>query len=70
MTYFPVVINKELLDVRKQITLVVKPKEKQRLRKTNDDLNNNVDTVKFKVTNVENRKKSAVVIQNITNEEQ
>lgn len=61
--------NKELPEVKKLVPLVVKPKEKQGLEKTKKDLNNKVDPVNFKVTNVENRKNGVIVIQSENMEE-
>lgn len=61
--------NKELPEKKKQVPLVLKPKEKQGLEKTKEDLNNNVDPINFKVTSVENRKNGTIVIQSENPEE-
>lgn len=58
----------ELPEMRKQVPLIVKPKEKQTMEKTKQDLNK-VDPVNLKITNVENRKNGTLIIQTENNEE-
>ncbi|XP_075167539.1 uncharacterized protein LOC142239631 [Haematobia irritans] len=48
-------------DVSKPI--VIKPKEKQNISQTKNDLNSNVDPTNLKIINVENRRNGTVVIQ-------
>ena len=52
----------------KNVPLIIRPKEKQSIEKTKAELNEKVDTINFKITNVENRKNGTVVIrsENIT----
>lgn len=61
--------NTVLPELKKQVPLIVKPKEKQNLQKTKEDLNNKVDPKNFKITNVENRSNGTLVIQSENNEE-
>lgn len=47
----------------KEMPLIIKPKEKQKIDKTKEDLKNKVDPTNFKITNIENRRNGTVVIQ-------
>lgn len=70
MSYAQTVANKLVMpDLAKNIPLIIKPKEKQSIEKTKSDLNEKVDPINFKITNVENRRNGTVVIQSIDNEE-
>ena len=40
-------------DVSENVTLIVKPKENQNIEKTKEELNEKVDPINFKITNVE-----------------
>lgn len=55
--------NSEMPDVSKNVPLVIKPKEKQTVQKTKEELNKKVNPVNFKIVNVENRRNGTVVIQ-------
>ena len=63
--------NVVMPDVSKNVPLIIRPKEKQSIEKTKAELNKKVDPISFKITNVENRRKGAVVIriENITERE-
>ena len=56
-------------DVSKNVPLIVKPKEKQSVEKTKAELNEKVDPLYFKITNVENRKHGTLVIKSKNVEE-
>lgn len=56
-------------DENKQNPLIVKPKEKQTVIKTKEDLNKKVNPSNFKIINVEQRKNGSVVIQSKSNED-
>lgn len=56
-------------DLRKQMPVIVKPKEKQGGEKTREELNKKVDPVNLKIRNVESRKNGTVVIQTENEEE-
>lgn len=58
-----------LPEVNKQVPLILKPKEKQKIEKTKEDLNKKVNPVDLKITNVENRSNGTVVIHSKNNEE-
>ena len=63
--------NVVMPDVSKNVPLIIRPTEKQSIEKTKAELNKKVDPISFKITNVENRRKGAVVIriENITERE-
>ena len=42
---------------------VIKPKEKQKIEKTKEDLNKKVDPIDFKITNFGSRRNGTVIIQ-------
>ena len=50
-----------LLDVQKQVSLIIKPKERQKIEKTKQDLNSNVDPVNLNITNIENWKNGTII---------
>lgn len=56
-------------DVKKQVPLIIKPKAKQGVDKTMEELNKKVNPVDLKITNVENRKSGTIIIQTENNEE-
>lgn len=55
--------------INKQMPLIVKPKEKQGVDKTKQELNKKVDPVNLKITNVENRSNGTIIIRSENNEE-
>lgn len=63
ISYAQAVKNKVMPDVEQQVPLIIKPKEKQNIEKTKEELNNKVDPVNLKIKNIENRKNGTVVIQ-------
>ena len=50
-------------DISKNVPLIVKPQEKQSVEKTMSELNEKIDPINFKITNVENRKNGTLVIK-------
>lgn len=58
-----------LRELNKQLPVIIKPKEKQNIEKTKEDLNKKVDPADLKITNVENRRNGTMIIQSETNEE-
>ena len=54
--------NSVLPEVKLQVSLVIKPKEKQKIEKTKD-LNKKVDPTDFKIPNIESRRNGTVIIQ-------
>ena len=52
-----------LPELKNQVPLIIKPKEKQQIEKTKEDLNRKVDPINFKIINIENKKNVTVVIQ-------
>ena len=58
-----------LSDVQKQVPLIIKSKERQKIEKTKQNLNNKVDPVNLNTTNIENRKNGTVIIQSKTDED-
>lgn len=58
-----------LPEMRKEVKLIIKPKEKQRIEKTKEDLNENVDPGNLKISNIENKKNGVIVIQSENIEE-
>ena len=58
-----------LPELKKQVPLIIKPKEKQKVEKTKEDLNNKVNPINLKITNVENRNNGTLVINSENNEE-
>lgn len=56
-------------DVSKQVPLILKPKERQGIDKTKEELNKKVDPVNLKITNVEKRRNGTLVIQSENVEE-
>ena len=64
MTFEDAVKKKSVLpEVKIQVPLVIKHKEKQKIEKTEKDLNKKVDPIDFKITNIENRRNGTVIIQ-------
>lgn len=61
--------NPVMPDVSKQVPLILRPKERQGIDKTKEELNKNVDPVNLKITNVENRRNGTLVIQSENVEE-
>lgn len=55
--------------INKQMPLIVKPKEKQGVDKTKEELNKKVDPVNLKITNVENRSNGTIIIRSENIEE-
>lgn len=56
-------------DLKRQIPIIVKPKEKQGDKKTKEELNKKVDPSNLKITNIESRKNGTVFIQTENDEE-
>ena len=48
--------NMVLPELKNQVPLIIKPKEKQQIEKTKEDLNRKVDPINFKIINIENKK--------------
>lgn len=61
--------NTVLPNLKKQVPLIIKPKEKQKNVKTKEDLNNRVDPADLNITNIENRRNGTIVIQSENDEE-
>ena len=53
--------NIEMPDISENVPLIVKPKEKQSVEKTKTELNEKVDPINFKITNVESGKNCTLV---------
>lgn len=58
-----------LPELRKQVPLIVKPKEKQQLHKTKEDFNNKVNPTDLKITNTEGKSNGTLVIHSENNKE-
>lgn len=63
LTYAQTAAKTVLPDVSKRVPLILKPKEKQTVQKTKEELNNKVDPKDFKIVNIENRRNGTLVIQ-------
>ena len=50
-------------ELKVQVPLVIKPKEKQKIEKTKEDLNKKIDSIDFKITNIKSRGNGTVIIQ-------
>lgn len=70
MSYAESVKSKTMLpELTKTVPLIIKPKEKQGIDKTKEELNKKVDPVNLKITSIENRKNGTLVIQTENQEE-
>ena len=49
--------------------LLIKPKERQKIEKSKQDLNNKVDPVNLNITNIENGRNWTIIIQSKTDED-
>lgn len=68
-TYADSVKNKKVVpEIRKQAPLIIKPKEKQTIEKTKEELNK-INPINLKIKNVENRKNGTIIIQSENSEE-
>lgn len=54
---------------KKQVPIIIKPKEKQQIEKTKNDLNNRVSPDNLNILKVQTRKNGTVVVQSKNNEE-
>ena len=64
MSYAQITANNIVMpDTLENVPLIVKPKEKQCVEKTKAELNEKVDPINFKITNVENGKNGTLVIK-------
>lgn len=70
MSFSEIVKGKSMLpDESKQNPIIIKPKEKQTVNKTKEDLNKKVNPSNFKIVNIEQRRNGSIVIQSENNEE-
>lgn len=70
VSFADTVKQKQVLpNIRNQVPLIIKPKEKQNIKKTKEDLRNKVDPTNFKINNIENRRNGTMVIESENNEE-
>lgn len=60
---------KVMPELRKEVPLIVKPKNKQMSEKTKNDLNQNVDPKNLKISNIESRHNGIVIIESDNNDE-
>ena len=56
-------------ELKVQVPLVIKPKEKQKIEKTKEDLNKKIDSIDFKITNIKSRGNGTVIIQSENKDE-
>lgn len=61
--------NPVMPEISKEVPLIIKPKERQGVDKTKEELNKRVDPINLKITNVEKRKNGTLVIQSENKEE-
>ena len=57
-----------LTDVQKQVSLIIKPKDRKKIEQTSQDLNSNVDPVNLNITNIVNMINGTIIIQSETDE--
>ena len=70
MLYAEIAANNIVMPkISENVPLIVKPKDKQSVEKTKAELNEKVNPINFKITNVENGKNGTLVIQSENVEE-